>query len=299
MASRNALSVGGPKIQWSDPSRVVPKLGALSDEALLIASKKRQRGWVASLPDDESASFLLDVLSLTPSAWNVPPDLSEFSVGSDLGVTDTELSELLGGSDWRRARQAKDEEAGRDESPENLWNRKFAHTARFCNELDFVDGYLVNHMRNGPCVLASLFAAFPEDFRGVVNLNFISPSDLERESPTRAWSIGALERHLVELSSAMSHTRGSLAVRVCRKSIPGPTRTEFPHDRWIHQRFDSEMGIYHSLGKGLDSFRLGNAERTILAAPNASGWSARKAQIKACIDSELTERLNITLGAQR
>ena len=297
MASRNGLAVQGSEIRWSEPSPRVPELEALPDEALLLASKKRQRKWIASVADDELGSQLNDLLSLTPSVWNANPGTAEFSVGSDDGTTDIELVELLNGVDWRKARRTKDTMADPVESAGDLWARKFLTTARFCNELDFVDAYLVNHMSKDTCVLGNLFSRFPEDFHGVIYLNFIRPADLVRKNDAKPWSTEALERFLVGLSSTLGHTRGRLAVRVCVDKVPGRTETFFGHDRWIHQRFDSEVGIYHALGKGLDSFLPGSSERTIIASPDASGWSARKAQIEVCVDHEITDRLNRALEA--
>ena len=299
MASRNGLAVRGLEIEWTEPTARVPELEALRDEALLLASKKRQRKWIASLADDELGSQLNDLLSLTPSVWNTSPGLAEFLAGSESATTDAELVELLHGLEWRKARRAKDDMAAPNESAGDLWARKFVATARFCNELDFVDAYLVNHMLRDTCVLADLFSRFPEDFRGVIYLNFVRPADLVRNNGVKPWSTEALAGFLVGLKPALGHTGGSLAVRVCFQEVPGRTETSFGHDRWIHQRFDSEVGIYHSLGKGLDSFLPGSSERTIIASPDASGWSSRKAQIEACVDHEITDRLNTALRATR
>jgi hypothetical protein len=287
--TRNILGLARENTSWLDSEQSPGFLSRLSEEAILVAVKTTLNTF-ANLYVGSELDKMYDVLSQVPVCSTRPPETAEFSCGVVAEKNDPSPQEIMVSDAWVSNLSERKRAPRPGVSAGEEWSRIFGALMPYLEQIDIVDGYLINDLKRQSSILEEIVESAFSNFDGKLMLHFLRPTDIET-TPTRQFSEGALARRLAQIRSHLSPVaQRKFGINICQKKLDGRAKVKF-HDRHLYFSFSgSTTGVYHSLGNGIDTFDPSNVEGS-LGRMDSGAWNGIDALLTQLRDENLTQRV--------
>ena len=286
---RNTLGLERENLNWVDRGIPVSTAYRASEEAVIVAVRKTLNMWAHKYTGDE-LDAILDYLENAVVCSTKDPKDAEFTCGDEDSHQDNSLQQLLDSGSWISALGAKRKPVRAGHKAGSEWQRIFGALMPFVDQIDFVDGYLVDDLIESKSILEEIIKDGFGGFRGRLVLHFLHPKFIS-DDPKNIKSLSAVARRLSAVSSPLETTaKKKFEVRLYRKQVESRSKMKF-HDRHLHFSFsDCVNGLHFSMGHGVNTFDPERIEGTLGIVPQGS-WNGIQELLRQLSLETATEEL--------